>query len=736
VTAVRGFVRSEVEPTAAALEHADVYPHALVARMRELGLFGALVPRAYGGLGLDVTTYAGVIEEICRGFMSLAGVINSHTMAALIVLHHGTDEQRQRLLPRFARGEARGGLCLTEPHAGSDVQALRTVAKRAGDHYLISGSKMFVTNGREGNTFALLALTDPSAAPRHRGMSCFIVEKGRPGLEVVKSIGKLGYKGVDTAELQFDEFPCPAANLIGGIEGRGFKHVMSGLETGRINIAARAVGVARAALEHATRAAAATPAAPPAALGDAVARVEAARLVTYWAAGMKDRRERCDLEAGMAKLYATEVAQEAAVTAIRMHGPASQLQDVGVERLYRDTPLMIIGEGTNEIQRLIIARHLLDRYGERPGALVARDGEPAERRQIILAVRQLVDKDIAPAVHDCEPAGRTPAPLMERVAELGVLGWLCSADLGGLGLDLVTYAMLMEELGRGWSTVAGLVAAQVTAAHLIDRFADARARERLVPAMIRGERWGAVAAAADVRAQRRAAGWSLAGRAPLVDNAERADAFLVIARAADGDAGCFLVRRDAERLAVGAAPATLGARGLGTADVGLDGVLVEDAARLRGEAPRAAGALARLALAATAVGLAQAAFEAALRYSQQRSAFGQPICQHQAVQLKLADMATRITAARLLTSRAAERLDADAGDDLGAHLAKIEASESAAVVALEAMRIHGGYGYTNEFPIERLYRDAARLLVTPTDNDAERRLVAERVVADGAVEPS
>ena len=183
VAAVRAFVETEVEPAAPALEHADAYPHALVARMRELGLFGALVPRAYGGLGLDVTTYARVIEEICRGFMSLAGVLNSHTMAALIVLHHGTDEQRARLLPRFARGEARGGLCLTEPHAGSDVQALRTVARRDGDRYLISGSKMFVTNGREGNTFALLALTDPAASPRHRGMSCFIVEKGEPGLD-------------------------------------------------------------------------------------------------------------------------------------------------------------------------------------------------------------------------------------------------------------------------------------------------------------------------------------------------------------------------------------------------------------------------------------------------------------------------------------------------------------------------------------------------------------------------
>src|SRR6267378_7916778 len=251
VAAVRRFVEQEVRQVAPALEHADAYPHALVARMRALGLFGALVPREYGGLGLDVTTYARVIEEICRGFMSLAGVINSHTMAALIVLRNGTDEQKGRLLPRFAAGTARGGLCLTEPHAGSDVQAIRTVARRSGDTYLISGSKMFVTNGREGNTFALLALTDPAAAPRHKGMSCFIVEKGAAGLQVVKSIAKLGYKGVDTAELLFDNFPCPAANLVGGIEGQGFKHVMSGLEAGRINIAARAVGVGQAALEEA-----------------------------------------------------------------------------------------------------------------------------------------------------------------------------------------------------------------------------------------------------------------------------------------------------------------------------------------------------------------------------------------------------------------------------------------------------------------------------------------------------
>src|SRR5438876_3755378 len=301
VARVRAFVDAEVRPVAAELEHADRYPHALVMRMRELGLFGALVPVAYDGLGLDVTTYARVIEELCRGWMSLAGVINSHTMAALIVLQHGTHEQRARLLPRFARGEARGGLCLTEPHAGSDVQAIRTVARRQGDHYILDGSKMFVTNGREGNTFALLALTDPKAEPRHRGMSCFIVEKGHPGLRVVKSIAKLGYKGVDTAELLFEDCVVPVTNLVGGVEGRGFRQVMSGLETGRINIAARAVGVAQAAYDDTPAHLAGAPAASPPALGDMAARLDAARLLTYCAAGLEVRAESCDVAAGMAK---------------------------------------------------------------------------------------------------------------------------------------------------------------------------------------------------------------------------------------------------------------------------------------------------------------------------------------------------------------------------------------------------------------------------------------------------
>ena len=714
VSIVRDFVRHEVEPVASTLEHADTYPHALVARMKELGLFGALVPRAYGGLGVDVTTYARVIEEICRGWMSLAGVLNSHTMAALIVLEHGTDEQRGRLLPRFARGEARGGLCLTEPHAGSDVQAIRAVARREGNQYLISGSKMFVTNGREGNTFALLALTDPAASPRHRGMSCFIVEKGAPGLEVVKSIAKLGYKGVDTAELHFDDFPVPAANLVGGVEGRGFKHVMAGLETGRINIAARAVGVAQAALEEAARAVPIPAEAPPT-LGEIAIKVESARLLTHWASAMKDRGQRCDLEAGMAKLHASEAAQDAAVAAMRILGPTGQRTAFPVERLYRDTPLMLIGEGTNEIQRLVICKNLLERYGERLGALTSREEESPERRQLVLAVRQLVEKDVLPVVHEHEQQGRYPAGVIERLAELGVLGALVPAELGGLDLDLVTYAMLLEELGRGWTTVADLARVQTAAAGVL----ALGAQRASVPVMVRGERWAGLVVSDAVEARGDREPWSLHGTAPLVENAARSDLFVVSARTRGrGERAWCVVARGAPGLSVSEPLDTIGARGLGACDLVFDGV-----AAVAGPDLAAAEAVSLLGAAATAVGLAQAAFEAALRYSQQRSTFGTPICQHQAIQLKLADMATRITAARVLTYRAAERPAADGRDDHLARMARLEAVETASAVTLEAMRIHGGYGYTNEFPVERYYRDAAALLGR-ADAVRERRQIA------------
>jgi alkylation response protein AidB-like acyl-CoA dehydrogenase len=736
VSAVREFVDSEVRPAAAALEHADAYPHDLVVRMRELGLFGSLVPAVYGGLGLDVTTYARVIEELCRGWMSLAGVINSHTMAALIVLNHGTDAQRERFLPRFARGQARGGLALTEPHAGTDVQAIRTVAVRRGDDYLITGTKLFITNAREGNTLALLALTDPKAEPRHRGMSCFIVEKGHPGFRVVKSIAKLGYKGVDTAELVFDECVVPAANLVGEVEGRGFKHVMGGLEAGRINIAARAVGVAQAAYDDTLAHLAGAGAESPPALADMATKLRAARLLTSWAAAMKDRGERCDLEAGMAKLFASESAQEVAVEALRLHGAAGALAALNVERYYRDTPLMIIGEGTNEIQRTIIARSLLERYGERLGALTSREEESGDVRQMVFAVRQLVDKQVVPAAQDLDVAHAHPAGLVTGLGELGILGALVDPRYGGLGLDPRTTVMIIEELARGSATLAAIALAHFVVTHAIQSGATAEQRERLLPAMTRGETLGAVAVASGIRATRSGEDWILDGETPPIDHAAHAGLVLVEATSPDG-AVWLVVRPEMPGVRLGAPAGTLGLRGLDACRIAFEACGVPSrnllgAAGGHGDQPSAAVlALARLCVAAIGVGLAQAAFEAALRYSQQRTTFGKPIAQHQAIQLALAGMATRITAARLLTYAAA----APDADDTSRLIAKVYASEIAYEVTLDSMRVHGGYGYTSEFPVERYYRDAAHLASTPTTNADDRaeiaRLLSSAAAAGG-----
>lgn len=371
LSTIHRFVEREVKPVASELEHRDEYPHALVERMKDLGLFGAIIPAEYGGMGLSFTTYALIIEEICRGWMSLTGVLNSHLLFAHILALFGTEAQKRRLLPAMASGEKRGGLALTEPHAGSDVQRIRTTAKREGDHYLINGSKMFITNARHGNILAVAAKTDPDADPAYAGISLFAAEKGAPGLTVSRDIKKLGYKGLDTCELAFEDFPVPAEALIGGEEGRGFKHVMGGLEVGRINVAARAVGVAQAAFEEAIRYAQQRETfgkpicehqAIQLKLADMATKIEASRLLVRQAAERKDAGERCDLEAGMAKLFASEACEEVALEAMRVLGGYGYTQEFPVERFYRDAPLMIIGEGTSEIQKLVIARNLLKKY--------------------------------------------------------------------------------------------------------------------------------------------------------------------------------------------------------------------------------------------------------------------------------------------------------------------------------------------------------------------------------------
>ena len=370
VNLVREFVRRDVEPVAARLDKEDIVPHDLIDKMKELGLFGITVPEEYGGLGLDYTTFASIFEEISKGFMSLTGPIGTHHILTYVLTHFGTEEQKQRLLPDLAAGRKRGGLALTEPGGGSDVAALETTADKDGEEYVLNGTKMFITNGRYGDAFCLLARTDRTAEPQHKGISCFVVEKGDPGFNVGRDLDKLGYRGVDTCELHFEDYRIPADNLVGGEEGQGFGQVMSGLETGRINIAARAVGVAQAAFNAAIKYAQqrrtfGVPIAQHQAiqlkLADMATKIQAARLLTYDAAAKKDRGERVDLESGMAKLFASEVCGEVTMEAMRVHGGYGYIKESPVERYYRDAPLMIIGEGTNEVMRLLIARQLLRR---------------------------------------------------------------------------------------------------------------------------------------------------------------------------------------------------------------------------------------------------------------------------------------------------------------------------------------------------------------------------------------
>jgi alkylation response protein AidB-like acyl-CoA dehydrogenase len=368
---VRKFVQNEVIPVASEMEHRNEYPHALVEQMKEMGLFGVNIPEQYGGANADSTTFAMIFEELSRGWLGLAGVVGSNSVMCDVLVRFGTEEQKQRFLPTMATGEKRGGICLTESNAGTDLQNISTTAIRDGNVYRVNGSKMWITNARHGNTFLLLAKNDPKAQPAHRGMSAFIFEKGAPGMVVGRDIDKLGYKGVETCELHFDNFEIPAENLIGGVEGQGFKQVMTGLEAERLNVAARGLGIARAAFEEAIKYAQRRVTFGRAIseyqtiqnkLADMATKIEASRLLIYSAAEKRDRGERCDLEAGMAKLFATETAAEVSFEAMRILGANGYSKDFPVERYYRDAPLVVIGGGTNELQRLIIARNLLKKY--------------------------------------------------------------------------------------------------------------------------------------------------------------------------------------------------------------------------------------------------------------------------------------------------------------------------------------------------------------------------------------
>ncbi|MEX5707775.1 acyl-CoA dehydrogenase family protein [Parafrankia sp. FMc6] len=371
VDTVRDFVDHEVRPTASALEHENAYPEKLIEQMKQLGIFGLAIPEPYGGVRVSTACYVLVTEELARGWMSLAGAMGGHTVVSKLLLEYGTEEQKQRYLPRMATGELRATMALTEPGGGSDLQAMRTTAQPAGDGYVINGTKTWISNARRAGLVALLCKTDPAASPTHRGISILLVEKV-PGFEVSRDLPKLGYKGVESCELSFTDCRVPRDALLGGVEGRGFGQMMRGLEVGRLQVAARATGVGRAAFDDALRYSQeresfGQPIWKHQSVGnhlaDMATKLTAARQLLLHAARRYDTGERADLEAGMAKYFCSEVAMEVALAAIRVHGGYGYSTEFDVERYFRDAPLMIVGEGTNEIQRNVIARQLVARGG-------------------------------------------------------------------------------------------------------------------------------------------------------------------------------------------------------------------------------------------------------------------------------------------------------------------------------------------------------------------------------------
>ena len=363
------FLDKDVAPYAHDLEADDTYPQEIVDKMVDMGLFGATIGAEYGGLGLSVSTYAKIVERVSTVWMSVSGIFNSHLIMAAAVERAGTDEQRAKWLPKFASGELRGGIALTEPDAGTDLQGIRTRADKSGNGYSLNGAKTWISNAVEGGVLAILAKTDPEAEPRHKGMSLFLVEKSSE-FQVSKRMKKLGYKGIDSGEFVLDDLFVPGENLIGGVEGRGLQQILSGLELGRINVAARGVGIAKACLlksvEYAqVRKTFGKPIADHQSiqikLADMATQVESARLLTEQAAAAYDKGERCDMEAGMAKLAASEAALYNSLEAMRLHGAYGYSKEFDIERYYRDAPLLAIGEGTNELQKLIIAKQLIAR---------------------------------------------------------------------------------------------------------------------------------------------------------------------------------------------------------------------------------------------------------------------------------------------------------------------------------------------------------------------------------------
>ena len=746
----REFARRELAPHAARWSREKRVPHEALAQMGALGLMGMCVPAEWGGAGADFVAYVLALQEIAAGdggVSTVMSVNNSPVCAAL--LEYGSEAQKARYLRPLAAGEAIGCFLLTEPQAGSDASALRARARMAGDKWVLNGVKQFITSGQTAKVALIFAVTDPEAGKR--GISCFVAPTDAPGYRVARVEDKLGQHSSDTCQIALEDLELPPEAMVGA-PGQGYRIALANLSTGRIGIAAQAVGMARAAYEAALeyarqREAFGKPIVQHQAvafrLADMATQVEAAHRMTLHAARLKAAGAPCLREASMAKLYASEAAERVCSAAIQVHGGYGYLADFPVERIWRDVRGTQLYEGTSDVQKLVIAREI----AEEPQSAAADGLLGDEQRMVRDSARDFARREMRPHVRRWEADGAFPPAIVRRMGELGLMGVCVPEEWGGAGADFVSYILAMEEIAAedgGLSNVMSAANSPVCAA-LLQEGTEAQ-KARFLRPVASGEYPGAIlltepqagSDAANVRTTARLANgrWVLNGTKQFITAGQSAGLAIVVAMSdpAAGRKGmtCFLTPTDAKGYRVARLEKKLGHRTCDTAQIALEDLEVppENVLGEPGEGYRIALAnlnTGRIAVAAQAVGAARAAFEAALAYAKQREAFGQPIFGHQAVAFRLAEMATEIEVARQLTLHAARAKQAGEPAILEASMAKLFASEMAERVCSAAIQLHGGYGYVEDYPVEKLWRDARVTQIYEGTSEVQRMLIARQI---------
>jgi butyryl-CoA dehydrogenase len=769
IALVEQFAGREIAPHTASWDREDHFPVEVFRRLGDLGLLGLPIPETYGGAGASMGDYVAAVEALAKADPGLSCAFSVHVSAhTRSILDFGTEEQKRKYLPELCSGRMIGAFALTEPNCGSDASALRTRAVRDGDEWVLDGTKQWITNAKSAGLFLLFARTNPDE-PGAKGISAFLIEAGTPGLEIGRKTHKMGMRTSETYDLVLSSCRIPASALIGEVGG-GFAIAMKTLEGGRIGIAAQATGIAQAALDHAKtfseqREAFGKPInrfqAIQWKIADMATRVTAARLLTYRAAQFKDLGQPCNTEGAMAKLFASRVAREATNESLQIHGGYGYTDEFAIERLYRDAKVTEIYEGTSEIQKIVISRALLgaDRGKVQPAGAASparletfegmdfRLGD--EQRMLQEMARDLANQTIAPRAAELDRTGTFPRENFDVLAANGLLGIPYPEEFNGAGSDHVSYVVALEEICRACASTGVTMSVQTSLASApLNRFGTPEQKRKYLAPLLAGETIGAYslseagagtdAASLQCRARKDGDHYVLDGTKMWVTNGYHADTYIVYATLDPtlGHRGicAFIVEKGTPGFTFGKKEDKLGIRASSTYELIFQNcrVPVENLLGQEGEGFKVAmwtldGG--RIGIAAQAIGIAQAAFEQALKYTREREQFGKRIADNQAIAFSLAEMATDIQAARLLMYRAAHLKDRGENHTQAASMAKLFASETAMWVATRAVQLHGGYGFTTEFPAERFMRDAKITEIYEGTSEVQRMVIARQELA-------